>query len=113
MNAPYKLDRTQQVVWDSSGVTVHILGNQRTGDFELVLGSTLPLSDERQAAFSNRGLSYLGVVAMVSNKFKAAFDVPIAPAMSDAIAHAFLSLIDRGMQLLERMYALQDPRKAN
>lgn len=123
-----ELDRASQIIQWAAYCTA-ILGNPKTGDFELIEVSDAKLPEERFSEFSARGLYCIGVFGVGQGGTRAALDEPLEEAVVSNLCAKFLrmylskrmedivsaapQLKDAGAAWLQRMFELPDPRTAN
>jgi hypothetical protein len=106
-------DKFEQLALDAQ-LSVVILGNPETSDFEMVSVAPGPLPDERN--IRARGMRFVGVVGLVHGVPRSALDEPLDAATTSALAQAYLRFIEHEANkeletaVLGRMYQLSDPR---
>ena len=112
MNAQY--DKFEQLVFDAQ-LSVAILGNPETADFELVdLSTPGPLSEDQLSRA--RRMHFVGVFAIVGCIPRTALALPLDDATYTALSAAFVRHIEvranaeLEAQFLTRLFALEDTR---
>jgi hypothetical protein len=115
-------DRIEQLLWDSQ-LSVAIMGDLARGDVEFI-GLNAPLSDGLLGQLRERGLTLIGVVALVGGKVRTALEVPLDERTSFALAQASIAYLvtrlgfnptpetkDDFQDFMGRLIRLEDPRK--
>jgi hypothetical protein len=72
---------------------VVIMGNEGTRHYEVVDLAAGPLGPEYMADFAERGLVYVGTLALLLGQFRSAFAAPLDNATVDALAKSYLEFI--------------------
>lgn len=118
------LDKFGQAIWNAS-FAVAIAGNVNTADYLLIeLGAgKIPLAEETLKDFTQRGLTFLGVIALHEGRSVSAFDHDFDPETVSALSRKFLQLNEHGLnarlanqvgdslEWLKRLHTLPDIRK--
>ena len=109
-------DKFEQLAFDGK-LTIAIMGNPQTRDFEMVDVASLPLPEcVRHNLATERGMFFIGVVAMVDGCPKAAMDFPLDDAAVDLLSAEYVRRIEGRVnaslevQCLEAMYRQKDTR---
>jgi hypothetical protein len=108
-------DKFEQLAFDAE-LSVAILGNPETSDFELLDVSRLPLSEDQRSRISERGMCFVGVMGIVRGFPRVALDTPLDEPTTTALAQAFIRHIEvtaareLETQFLGRLYQLPDTR---
>ena len=79
-----QLDKFEQIAFDAQAVCC-VLGNIRTGDFELVDLALVPVSVETAAEFHARGLGFVATFGVVDGKFVSSFEVPVSDQLASLL----------------------------
>jgi hypothetical protein len=95
---PY--DKIEQIANDSQ-IAVAIIGNPRTGDFEL-LDLKVPCSEERRLVLVGRGMFFCGISGIVNGVPQTSLETPLDNTTVDAVAAAFLVHIEQNIDLVLR-----------
>jgi hypothetical protein len=102
---------------------VCILGNIGNRDYEVLDLAAGPLGPEYQSGFTERGLSYVGVFALIAGQFQYAYAVPldadVIVALADNYARFVLAKLTSpssnglgdGAEWLSKLYSLPDTRE--
>jgi len=103
-------------------LSVSLLGNPQTSDFELVDTAQLPLSEDHLNRLRARGMYYLGVTGLVGGTPRTALIEGLSHSDIGALTSAFLAYLATVLQLPQKpapspavewvaeLFALEDPR---
>jgi len=84
------MDKFEQLARDAE-YALFLLANESTGDFELIEPQPIPTDAAR--GYSERGLSFGGVLALVGGKPRSALALPLEDATVDAIVREFIARV--------------------
>jgi hypothetical protein len=95
------MDKFEQLTRNAE-YTLVLLANEATGDWELVdPDGPVPLPADQAQRFTERGLSFGGVIGLVSGQPRVALDVELSAVVREAITRAFVARV---------AYLLRHPR---